>query len=210
MRTIPLAFLLLVTSIGLEGCQLGISALVDRDELIKSANPASMKVNLLATARDVRPSQGNHAGRHTFTLFMIPTFEVKVQNGALNQTIPAYLKEGLESSGYDVTMVNELSQADGPSLVVQIDELKNNLFSWLYPLGIVTGGAKFCLALVDSDGKTMWVRETEGNSGVMLSLLYMSGFETRVKDDLTTNLSQMLQIVGSDEFKSVLRNAQAS
>lgn len=208
MKKMVFALFLMVLSLGLGGCQLKISAVIDRDELIKSSSPANMNINLLSKARDVRFSAGNYVGRHTFTLFMLPTFDVTVENGNLNQLIPQYTKEVIERAGFTVTTVDELGQAKGPTLVVQVDELNSYLFSWLYPLGFVFGETRLCLALVKPDGKPIWVKETQGNSGMMVSLLWMSGFETRVEDDLTANLNQIAEIVNTEEFKDVLRTAQ--
>ncbi|MEW6615467.1 MAG: hypothetical protein AB1401_08395 [Thermodesulfobacteriota bacterium] len=43
----------------------------------------------------------------------------------------------------------------------------------------------------------------------MPSLFYMSGFTTRVKNDLTENMNQLIEVVSSKEFPEHLQKAHA-
>lgn len=194
-------------ALSLTGCQMGISVLIDQEELPQPNSKQNMKINLLSSVRDVRPHGGSYVGKHTFTIFMIPTFDVKAADEPLEISIIRHLQSALERAGYSVTLVNSLNEASGPVLAIQLDKLNNYLFSWLYPLGIVSGGTEICLYLVDKEGKTLWSAKTEA-TGAMLSLIYMSGFETRVKDDLTETLSQIIEKVSSPDFVNTLQNAQ--
>ncbi len=119
------------------------------------------------------------------------------------------MKLALESAGYRVTPVERVSDAPAPVLVAQIDDLRNYQATWLYPLGILWGKMDMTLLLVSPQSDVIWKAQTDGHGGLMASFLYMSGFTTRVKHDLTSNLNQIVDIVASEQFKEVLRTAQA-
>lgn len=107
-------------------------------------------------------------------------------------------------------MVDHVDQARGPVLVVQIDDLRNYLFSWVYPIGIVWGKMELSLYLMNPDGKELWKGNAPGHGGFGGSFLYMAGFEGWVKSDLTANLNQVIEMVTSDEFKNAVRTGQAA
>jgi hypothetical protein len=90
-------------------------------------------------------------------------------------------------------------------VVVQIDDLRNYLFSWLYPIGIIWGKMQLSLHVLAPDGRELWTNTTEGHWGLMASLFYMSGFETRLQSDLKANLNQVIAMVSSEEFKKQIR-----
>jgi hypothetical protein len=136
---------------------------------------------------------------------MLPAIQVTPEEGRLDRVIPQNVLAALQASGYTVTPVDKLRDASSPVVVVQIDELKNYLFSWFYPIGILWGEMELSLYLMTPDGKELWKGTTDGHSGIMGSLFYMCGFETRVQSDLKANLNQIIAMVTSDEFKRQVR-----
>jgi len=201
---------LFLFSAALTGCQTTVAVEVDDSDIIKPATPVGLPIALLSKAKDVRDGQGiDQVGRHTISLLMIPGPTVTTERQHLDDAIASGVKQVLTKAGYEVTTVERISDGKGPVLVAQIDDLRNYLFSWMYPLGIVWGKMELSLHLMSPDGKELWTANADGSGGIMASLLYMSGFETRVQGDLKDNLNQIGVIVTSDQFKGVLTKAQA-
>lgn len=189
----------------LVGCQTAVPVRINKDALITPQSPVNLKVNLLSKAMDIRSAGADQVGRHTISLLMIPGPSVTSEREHLDEAVANQVREALELSGFAVTMVDRLEQAKGPVVVIQIDKLRNYLFSWLYPIGLVWGGMDLSVHLMSPDGRTLWMKNMDGNGGMMVSLLYMSGFETRVRSDLTENVNQILQVVTSEEFRVALK-----
>ena len=201
---------LIVSMFVLVGCQSTIPIAVHQDKLIKPASPANLKFTMLSKAKDVRTQAINQIGRHTISLLMIPGFMVITENEDLEVAIIKRVRETLTSYGFAVTIVDKLEQSKDPVLVIQIDDLRNYLFSWLYPLGITWGKMELSLHLMSPDAKDLWKANLEGSSGTVPSIFYMCGFDTRVKDDLTANMNQLVEVVSSKAFAEQLKKAQVS
>lgn len=201
MRLVLAGWLLLMVSLG--GCQTSVSVRVDDDDLAKPAAPANLKVTLLSKARDIRDKPRDQVGRHFF-LFM-PGPQVRPEEERLDRAISRSVKTALEVSGYSVTTVDRLRDATGPVVVAQIDDLRNNLFIFPYPLATGWGKMRLSVHVLTPDGKELWAGATEGHWGVMASLFYMAGFEMRVQSDLKANLNQIIAMVSSEEFKKQIR-----
>jgi hypothetical protein len=189
----------------MNGCQSSVSVRVDGNDLAKPAKPAGQKIALLSRANDIRSKPRDQVGRHTFSVVMLPAIQVTPEEGRLDRVISQNVSTALQVSGYTVTTVDKLRDATDPVVVVQIDDLRNYLFSWLYPIGVLWGRMELSLHLMTPEGKEIWTGATKGHSGFMGSLFYMSGFETRVQSDLKANLDQIIDIVSSDEFRRQLR-----
>lgn len=201
----PFLVLMLWLSIALTGCQTAVLVRVDDADLLQPTSPTNMQITLLSKAKDVRTQAVDQVGRHTISLLMIPGPTVTTEREHLDEAIANSVKSALKKSGYSVSEVDKIDQSKSPVLVVQIDDLRNYLFSWIYPLGIVWGKMELSLHLMSPDGKELWKGNAEGHGGFMASFLYMSGFETRVQSDLRANLDQIIEMITSEEFKSVLK-----
>jgi len=70
---------------------------------------------------------------------MIPGPKVESGKEELSAAIVNRTFETLTSLGYNVRLVDKLEEAKGPVLVLQMDQLRNYLFSWTYPLGLTWG-----------------------------------------------------------------------
>jgi hypothetical protein len=138
---------------------------------------------------------------------MIPGIMVESDRD-LAESIVSRLRESLTACGYQVSIVDRIDQSSDPVIVIQMDTLKNYLFSWIYPLGITWGNMQLSLYLMYPDGKEIWKATVEGSSGIMPSFLYMAGFESRVRDDLTTNVNQLIEVISSKEFQEQLKKAK--
>ena len=186
------------------GCQTAVSAGIDKSNLRSVGAPADMEIYLLSEAKDVRNQAVNQVGRHTISFFMIPGPRVTTIREPLVDAVANNTRRAVEVAGYRVQMVDKLREADAPVLVVQIDDLRNYNFTWIYPLGICWGKMEVSLHLMSPQGETLWTANTRGHGGFMASLLYMSGFGTRVKSDMEHNMNQVIEIVSSAEFKNQL------
>lgn len=191
------------------GCQTSVPIRVNTGNLIKPTSPTDLEITMLSKAKDIRSQSPDQVGRHTASFLMIPGFTVTADKEHLDEAIAKRVKETLSSAGYAVSTVESLDQASGPVLVVQIDDLKNYLFSWLYPFAITWGKMELSLHLTTPEANELWQANLAGGSGVMPSFLYMSGFETRVASDLTSNMNQLITAVSSDEFRERLQNGQS-
>ena len=206
MRLILIGLLFLMLPVS--GCQTSVSVRVEAQDLERPMAPANLKVTLLSKARDIRDKPRDQVGRHFFML--MPGPQVKPDEERLDRAIPKGVKTALEVSGYAVTVVDRLRDATGPVVVVQIDDLRNYLHTGLspfppYPLGVVWGKMQLSVHVLTPDGKELWARATEGHWGLMASLIYMSGFETRLQSDLKANLNQIIAMVSSEEFKQQIK-----
>lgn len=200
MRLILVGLLFLMFP--LSGCQTSVSVQVEDQDLERPTAQANLKVTLLSKARDIRDKPRDQVGRHFFML--MPGPQVKPDEERLDRAIPKGVKTALEASGYSVTMLDRLREATGPVVVVQIDDLRNYLHIF-YPLGVVWGKMRLSVHVLTPDGKELWAGATEGHWGLMASLFYMSGFETRVQSDLKANLNQIIAMVSSEEFKKQIK-----
>lgn len=190
----------------LSGCQTTIPIAIKKDEIIRPSTKTDLKLTLLSKAKDARLQAPDQVGRHTISLLMIPGGMVTSEpEEHLDEAIVNRLTETLNSLGYSVTHVDRVTDSTSPVLVVQIDDLRNYLFSWFYPLGIVWGKMNLSLHLMSPRGTELWRANLEGHSGIMPSLLYMSGFQTRVSSDLTANINQAIEAISSNEFMNVLK-----
>jgi hypothetical protein len=201
---------LIISVFILVGCQTTIPITVDRDKLMKPTSPPNIKLTMLSQAKDARSGYAtSQVGRHTLSILMIPTFRTTSDNESLESGIANRTKEILTSLGYTVSTVDKLNESKYPVLVIQIDYLRNLLFSWLYPLGLTWGHMQLSLHLMTPSGEELWKANLEGGSGIMPSLFYMCGFESRVRDDLTENENQLIKEISSNEFTAQLKKAQS-
>ena len=199
LSVIGCIFLILV------GCQTTVPIAIKTDEIVKPNTKTDLHLTLLSKAKDARLQAPNQVGRHTISLLMIPGGMVTSEpEEHLEEAIVNRLTEALNSTGYSVTHVDRAIDSKSPVLIVQIDDLRNYLFSWFYPLGIVWGKMNLSLHLMSPSGTELWRANLEGHSGVMPSLLYMSGFETRVSNDLTVNINQAIEAISSEQFRIAL------
>ena len=208
MQKLSLAFLL-GAWIALSGCQTSVPVQVEKEDLIKPKSSANLKFTMLAKAKDVRSQGVDQVGRHTISLLMIPGPTVTTETEHLDEAIANRVRETLTSYGYTISTVDKIDQGKGPVLVIQIDDLRNYLFSWVYPLGFVWGKMELSLHLMSPDGTELWKANLEGSGGIGASIFYMAGFEGRVKSDMTANVNQIVEVVSSKEFADQLQKAQA-
>lgn len=195
---------LLLLILPLSGCQTSVAVRIENQDLAKPTDSANLKVTMLSRARDIRDKPRDQVGRHFF-LFM-PGPQVEPEDERLDRAILRNVKTAFEISGYTVAVVDRLREATDPVVVVQIDDLRNYLFTApLYPLGVGWGKMRLSIHVLTPDGKELWTGATEGHGGVMASLFYMSGFETRIQSDLKANLNQIIVLISSEEFKKQIR-----
>ncbi len=189
----------------LVGCQTTIPISINKQEIVKPDTQTDLKLTILAKAKDARLQAPDQVGRHTISLLMIPGGMVTSEpEEHLDEAIVNRLTESLTQVGYSVMHVDRAKDSMSPVLIVQIDDLRNYLFTWFYPLGIVWGKMNLSLHLMSPNGTEIWKAYLKGHSGIMLSLLYMSGFQTRVTSDLTANINQAIEAISSDEFRNAL------
>ena len=194
--------------VSLAACQTTVPVRIYQDQLVRPQPPAPLQLTMLAKAKDTRSQGVDQVGRHTISALMIPGPTVTTETEHLDEAIVNRVREALTASGFSVSTVDRLEQAHDPILVIQINDLRNYLFSWLYPVGLVWGNMDLTLQLVTPEGTELWHAQTAGHSGVGASIFYMSGFETRVASDLTSNVNQILEIVSSREFEDQLQQAR--
>jgi len=194
--------LLCVLILPLNGCQTRVAVQVPDYQLTKPPVPSDIKVTLLSKARDIRDKPRNQIGRHFF--IVLPGPQVEPREGPLDRDIPKAVQQALEVAGYTVTMVDRLHDAPGPVVVAQIDDLRNYSFAF-YPLGIGRGRMQLSLHVVTSDGKELWSGKTNPNGGMIISGFYMSGFITRIHQDLKDSLNQIVAMASTEEFKKHIR-----
>ena len=204
MRTPALLALVLLFS----GTGCATSTTINMGRLDPPEQPANMNLFLLRRATDARATPGNQVGRQTISLLTIPGPKVVARDEPLDEALGRHAQSALEKAGYNVTPVERVDDAVGPVLVVQLDDLRNYQFTWLYPLGILWGKMEMTVLLVNPQSEVLWRAQTKGHGGMFASFLYMAGFGTRVKSDLTANMKQVIEMTTSEEFMSALRTAQ--
>lgn len=179
---------------------------IGRLNSLQTAN--DMDITMLSKAVDARSGPSDKIGRHTISLLMIPGPSVFAEGTHLDEAVANHAITALKKAGYRVSTVFFLEDSEGPVLVVQIDDLRNYEFTWLYPIGVLWGKMDMTVLLMSPNGDTLWKAQTAGHGGMWGSFIYMTGFGTRVKSDLTANLNQIIEICSSSEFKQALIDAQ--
>ncbi len=180
------------------GCQ--TSVYVKASPVKRLAEPKSAALCVLKEATDARSNKPKrHIGRQTFTIFMIPTISVQSED-LIKDAVGKVFVQALKESGYNVEVVTALDQSDGPVLVLQVDSIRNFLFSWLWPLGLTTGRSHMTPILYDNQGKILWKGDLCSGWGFCPSLVYMAGFETSLKSEMNSCLKQVIVQLNTSEF----------
>lgn len=200
--------LVLTTLLFFLGCQGSTNVRIGK--LRAPTKPVETSIFLLSKAVDARKKPSDKVGRHLISLLMIPGPSVVTDGPHLDEAVAGHAKTALETSGYTVTLVDKIEDAMGPVLVTQIDDIRNYNFTWLWPIGILWGKMDMTVLLMSPQEDILWEAQTKGHGGYWGSILYMAGFGTRVKSDLTANLNQVIEITSSDEFKYELQKAKES
>ena len=184
------------------GCQTAVPVSAYRMDPVAGAGDTS--INVLQEATDSRRKKSNQVGRHTFTIFMIPTIPVTSED-YLRKEVGEAFSTALKEAGYQVEVVEKVDQADGPVLNVQIDSVRNYLFSWGWPIGLTGGWAKMTPVLFDNEGNVLWKGVPCTGWGGCPSLIYMAGFETSVSLEVSSVFRQILEQMNTAEFKKALQ-----
>lgn len=180
------------------GCQ--TSVVVKASPMKKFAEPNPAELCVLKEATDARSNKTKrHIGRQTFTVFMIPTISVQ-SDDHIKDAVGKVFVDALKESGYKVDVVTALDQSEGPVLVLQVDSIRNYLFSWLWPLGLTTGRSKMTPILYDNKGEILWQGQANSGWGFCPSLVYMAGFETTLKSEMNSCMRQVVGQLNSPEF----------
>jgi len=179
------------------GC--ATTARLTADPMPRLSNPTPKNLTVLAEATDARRNRSDQVGRHTFTVFMIPTFGVFAED-PVEKMVGGLFVEALKQSGYQVNTVEKLGEASGPVLSVQTDSIRNYLFSWLYPLGLTGGRAQLTPVLFGNDGKILWKGRSCAAWGGCPSLIYMCGFDTSLNLEMSSIMRQIMNQINSKEF----------
>lgn len=198
MMLVPVA--MVITS----GCQTTVPIKAGAMQRISEPKPKSLCV--LTEATDARKKKSDHVGRQTFSLFMIPTFSVQ-SDDPLGKEVGKVFSEALNQSGYEVNPVATLDEADGPVLAIQVDSCRNYLFAWVWPLGLTGGRSKLTPIVFGGTGKVLWKGEPCVAWGGCPSLVYMAGFETTIKQEMTSIMRQVVAQLNNPEFVKAISTA---
>jgi len=204
-----LSTILLAAVLFLAACQYTTPIRIRERKLKLKGEPAATSIFLLSKAVDARKKPSDRVGKHLITLFMIPGPHVVAESVHLDEAVANHTKTALEIAGYTVTMVDRIEDALGPVLVVQIDDLRNYNYAYLWPISFIWGKMDTTVLIVSSQEEPLWKAQTKGHGGYWMNLVPW-GFGMRVKSDLTANLNQIIEICTSNEFKDELRQAQTS
>lgn len=202
-----LAQLVVVLSVVMLGSGCATSARITARPMSPLTTPSPKSLSVLQKATVTRNVQGDRVGRHTFTIFMIPTFPVHAE-GRLDAAVGSLLIDALRQAGYDVKVVQQLGQTNEPVLALQVDSIRNYLFSWLYPIGITFGRATCTPTLFAPDGTVLWQGSICSGGGGSPSLLYMCGFDTSIKSEMTAVLRDVIAELQTPGFRQAVSNAQ--
>ena len=181
----------------MSGC--ATTARITADKMPKLDNPRPENLTVLANATDARRHRSDQVGRQTFSIFMIPTFLV-LSDISIDKAVGDVFVTALKESGYNVETIDNIADASGPVLTVQIDSINNYLFSWVYPLGLTFGKARFTPVLFGNDDKVLWSGKPASAMGFCPSLLYMCGFDTSLQTEVSSILRDIIQQINTPEF----------
>jgi hypothetical protein len=189
------------------GCQMTVPLRVGN--LPTSATPVNKSLILLSQASDARKNPSDQIGRHTISVFMIPGFGVFARGGHIEDAVSIHCKTGLEKAGYTVTTVDRVSEASGPVLVPQLNYVRNYCFTWLYPLALTFGRMRLSLVLFSPRQEVLWKADLKAQGGFGASLLYVAGFGTATKFEMTGSIKEVMRVCSTPEFIAALEKAQA-
>lgn len=193
----------LVPLVALLGSGCATTARVQSSSMQQQDNARGVKLSVLAKATDARENASDQVGRHTISVFMIPGPGVFSGGGHLDDAVGQVAIKGLREAGYTVSVVNDIAESGGPTLGIQMDMIRNYSFTWLYPLGLTFGKTQLSPVLFGSDGSVLWQGKATG-SGFCPSLLYICGFTTAIKSEMTGAMKEIVTQLGSQEFRAAL------
>ena len=165
------------------------------------------KIAMLSKAADARKTPSDKIGRHTISLLMIPGPGVYSQGEHVEDVVAGHCRTGLEKVGYSVETVNSVDATNAPVLVPQINLIRNYSFTWLWPLGLTFGKMRLSLVLYGTNNQVVWKKDLSGKSGFMASLVYISGFGTAVKTEMTGSVKEVMKVCASPEFLAAVEQA---
>jgi len=183
------------------GCQ--SSAQIRAQQLRPLSNPCPKSIRVLSDATDARSKQTDKIGQITFSVFMIPA-GVVVSEADVEKSVGTLLSDALKQSGFEVATVQKVNEADGPVLAVQMDSINNYLFSWLWPLGLTFGRSQLTPVVFDNTGKLVWRGKPCSAYGFCPSAIYMAGFDTSLKMEMSSILEQIVAQTQDPEFRKAV------
>lgn len=207
MRILCLALAGLVALVAC-GCQTTVP--IRLGNLPGQATATGKTVTMLSKAADARSNPSDQVGRHTISVFMIPGPGVYARGGHLEDVIATHCRTGLQKAGYAVTTVDRVADASGPVLVPQLNYVRNYCFTWLWPLGLTFGKMRLSLILFSPRQEVLWKSDLDGRSGFGVSLVYMAGFGTATKMEMTGSVKEVMEVCSSPEFLAAIGKAQAT
>ncbi len=179
------------------GC--ATTARIESAPVQRLQSPAPASITVLKEALDGRRNKSDQVGRHTFTVFMIPTVGVFAED-PVEKSVGDLFTDVLKQRGYQVSVVEKLGTTSKPVLAVQVDSIRNYLFSWLWPLGLTGGRAQLTPVLFSEDGKILWKGKPCAGWGGCPSVIYMCGFETSIYLEMSSVMRQIADQLSSQEF----------
>jgi hypothetical protein len=134
----------------------------------------------------------DHVGSETFSIFAIPIEKIRLDEEQAAATIMEGFRNALQAAGYRV--VNREEHPGAPLLTCQVLQIEFKSRPIVFHVYNISGTVRARVALHDSSGKTVWVKEYESRSNrtgpgetIYLGLLVaMNDLLSRAAEDFTT------------------------
>ncbi len=133
------------------------TARIEKNFSVAPPYKTNKSLALETIAKDERNHWRDEVGRNTFTIFAIPSFEVKSRTRLENQMM-VNVKETLIEAGF------EINHAEYPRLEVIIDDFYFKNYTWLFPLYLFWGRMALSINLKDKNEQVLWTENVSGGS----------------------------------------------
>lgn len=176
---------------------------VQRGTLPEPPVKSTGKIYVGDLTENVRKSPPNKIGNHTVTFFAFPTIPIQpsVPPG-MQEAMREHIIAALEKAGYAVVPVTAGEESLNPVLRGEIRKFWFASYWWFYPIALVGGKINLQLILEDPGGSILWEKKCGGSAFMILP--FYAKVDFLVKGAVTNVCKDIIEAVGSDEFKTAL------
>ena len=150
----------------------------------------------LRAAKKATGLNGSKVGWGRITLFAIPVAPVYIR-GDDGAVVMARVHDALRKAGYDVTVAEEGTAAEGPTLKCNVTYFRFSNYTWLVPFVPTWGEVEVDVSLHDGNDQVLWSKHFEGDG---FTFNFTDGYTIAANESLDEILEQLVVEFSSPEF----------
>ncbi len=111
--------------------------------------------------------------------------------------VMARVHDALRKAGYDVTVAEDGSAAEGPTLKCNVTYFRFSNYTWLVPFVPTWGEVELDVSLHDGNDNVLWSKHFEGDG---FTFNFTDGYTIAANESLDEILEQLVVEFSSPEF----------